>query len=172
MVALIEELQRDALNQKVTLTELLQKCLVVAVKLGVKELEAWARLELDGYSDKNVPRYRDVRGDPQVHNPYQRDQPLRSEDTDVFEQMSLMHFSQPISEIEYHLLQCHMTNSASFDISFAPNVERMLRESVTLGLTPSLRVNASQLQKILEAVRRAVTVSFDSCVLQTKRPLK
>ncbi len=37
MPSLVEKLQRDALDQKVSVTELLQKCLVVATKAGPRE---------------------------------------------------------------------------------------------------------------------------------------
>jgi len=51
MPSLVEELQKDALNQAVKLTELLQKSLVVATKLKLNEFASWVRLELDGYGE-------------------------------------------------------------------------------------------------------------------------
>ena len=60
MPSLIEELQRDALNQNVSVTELLQKCLVVAMKLGIDDFASWVRRELDGYKGQKVPEYRIV----------------------------------------------------------------------------------------------------------------
>lgn len=70
MPSLVAELQANALNHGVSITDLLHKCLVVATKLGVSELADWARRELDGYGESPVPEYRIVYGDPQVFNPY------------------------------------------------------------------------------------------------------
>ena len=156
MSSLIEELQRDALNQRIAVTELLQKSLVVATKLGVKELENWARLELDGYPGTDVPKYRDVHGEPEVYNPYRGYQPLLSEDAEFLERISLMHFNQSISDIEFHLEQCRKSKSSSIHCSYPSAFEQTLRNAIDFGLTPSLRINASHLQRILESVRRAV----------------
>lgn len=156
MSSLMEELQRDALNQKVSVVELLQKSLVVATKLGVVELAEWARKELDGYPDTYVPKYRDVHGEPQVYNPYRGYQPLLSEDIEFLEKISLMHFNQPISDIEFNLEQCRKGKSSTFHCSYPQAFEQSLRNAIDFGLTPSLQINVSHLQRIVEAVRRAV----------------
>ena len=62
MSSLVEELQKDALNQKIRVTELLQKSLVVATKLKLNEFAAWVRFELDGYGEAELPAYRVLRG--------------------------------------------------------------------------------------------------------------
>jgi hypothetical protein len=82
--SLIEELQRDALDAKVPVTELLQKCLVVGAKLRIQKLTDWARLELDGYKDTPIPEYREVGGFPQAFNPVRGHQQYNSEVPNTF----------------------------------------------------------------------------------------
>lgn len=156
MSSLIEELQRDALNRSVSVTELLQKCLVVATKLGVGEFAAWTRLELDGYKKTEVPEYRVIHGQPQVFNPYHGYQPLRFGDSEHAERFSKMHFNQPIGELEHDLKHAEKTGYDSFQVSYAPSVEKMLVNGIKFSFYPSLHIGASQFRRILDAVRKVV----------------
>jgi hypothetical protein len=156
MASLIEELQRDALKRNISVTELLQKCLVVATKLGIDEFASWARLELDGYIGREVPEYRVIRGEPRVFNPYHGFQPIFIEDPGDAELISKMPFNQPIGEIDYILSQANKAGAGSFSVSFAPSNEKQLMDMMGLPLKPSLRVNSSQLHRILDAVRKVI----------------
>ena len=152
--SLIDELQRDALDSKVSVTELLRKCLVVGSKLGVGELTDWARLELDGYKNiSEVPEYRDAHGTPQVWNPYHGYQPLMFGDANLSEKFSLMHFHQPASELEFTLRQCERGKSG-LHFSYPSAVENGLMEAMEMPLAPSLSVHAGQVHKMLESIRR------------------
>ena len=48
MDSLVLELQRECLAPGVSVTDLLRKALVVARKLGVKDLQSWIENELNG----------------------------------------------------------------------------------------------------------------------------
>ena len=154
MTSLVSQLQADALNSKVPISELLQKCLVVATKLGIEPLADWTRLELGGYGDEEVPEYRIVRGEPQVFNPYNGYQPLYFGDATHAERFSQMSFNQPIGEIEYSLLQIDKTGSGHFAVGYATSVENMLRKSIKFNLRPSLAISPSQFKRILDAARK------------------
>ena len=155
MSSLIQELQRDALDGDIGIIELLHKCLVVATKLNLEEFSTWVRLELSGYGKEDeVPKYRVVHGAPQVFNPYRGYQPLYFGDDSHAEGFSKMHFNQPIGELEHDLLHAKKSGSSGFHISYSPSIEKMLMEAIDYNLQPSLNVNASQFQKILDAVRK------------------
>jgi hypothetical protein len=155
MPSLIEELQREALNRNISVTELLQKCLVVATKLGIDEFASWARLELDGYLGKEVPEYRVVHGEPKIFNPYHGYQPLFFEDPEWAELVSRMPFNQPIGEID-HLTQANKGGVGKFTVSFAPANEKKLMDMMELPMKPSLLVSSSKLHRILDAVRKVI----------------
>jgi hypothetical protein len=156
MPSLVAELQADALNSKFALTDLLQKCLVVATKLGVSELADWARRELDGYGENPVPEYRIVYGDPQVFNPYHGYQPLHFGDPKHAEAFSSMQFNQPIGELEYDLRRAEKAGSGSFQIGYSQQAENMLMQAIKFRLRPSLHVSSSRFRRILDAVRKIV----------------
>ena len=156
MTSLVEELQRDALNHNVAVTEILQKCLVVATKLEIKEFATWARLEIDGYKEKEIPEYRLVHGQVQVFNPYRGYQPLFFGDSKLAEKFSTMHFNQPIGQIEHELKHAEKSGSEGFYVSYSPAVEKKLMDAIDFRLQPFLNISASEFQKILDAVRKIV----------------
>src|SRR5271170_822138 len=116
--SLIEELQRDALDPRVPITQLLQKCLVVGSKLKIQDLVNWARLELDGYKERPVPEYREIVGLPQILNPVRGYQPLNFQSAEQSRRFSALPFNQPISELEHSLSQAEKTGSDGFHVSY------------------------------------------------------
>lgn len=61
MTGLVEQLQADALNEAVSVSTLLRKVKVAAVKLQLSDTVEWADNELNGYDEK-VPPYRVMGG--------------------------------------------------------------------------------------------------------------
>lgn len=51
--SVVLELQRDALDRSVPITDLLRKAYVIAKKLHITDFEVWAGQELNGYKDVN-----------------------------------------------------------------------------------------------------------------------
>ena len=156
MPSLVEDLQKDALNHDVRIIELLQKSLVVATKLKLDEFASWARRELEGYGKDEVPDYRVLHGAPQVFNPYHGYQPLHFGDVEHAKRFSKMHFNTPIGELEHDLIGAIKSGSSAFQVSYSPSVEKMLMNAIQFRLQPSLNINASQFQGILDAVRRII----------------
>lgn len=59
VVSLIDELQRDALNDTVSVPALLRKALVVSARLGLSDVPQWIENELSGYAEyATLPSYR------------------------------------------------------------------------------------------------------------------
>jgi AbiTii len=59
MATLLQEIQRDAANDAVSLTSLLRKCQILAGRLRADEFAAWAKRELAGYGPSDpLPPYR------------------------------------------------------------------------------------------------------------------
>lgn len=156
MASLVEDLQQDALNHDVRVTELLQKSLVVATKLKLDELASWVRRELDGYGKEEVPEYRVLHGSPQIFNPYRGYQPLHFGDVKEVKQFSKMHFNTPIGELEHDLVGARKSGSSAFQVSYSLGVEKMLMDAIEYRLQPSLHINASQFQRVLDAVRKII----------------
>jgi hypothetical protein len=70
MTSLVLELEQQAHDSSASLSNILRKAKAVAVKLHLKQPVAWVEAELNGYSGKDVPKYRKISGRVKAHNPY------------------------------------------------------------------------------------------------------
>jgi hypothetical protein len=75
VTTLVEKLQSDAMDQSVTVSNLLRRVKFTAAKLGLGRIEDWVEQELNGY-EKRVPDYRMVHGRPLGRNPVRGWMPL------------------------------------------------------------------------------------------------
>ncbi|OTG72479.1 hypothetical protein B9T23_14685 [Acinetobacter terrae] len=58
-MSLLREIQNDATNSSVKVSDLLRKCKILAARLGSKEFQSWINKELNGYSlEDELPEYR------------------------------------------------------------------------------------------------------------------
>ncbi|SFK56458.1 hypothetical protein SAMN04488518_106241 [Pseudovibrio ascidiaceicola] len=100
MASLVEEIQREALDTRTSITTLLRKVKLAAAKLRLSEIEAWVDNELNGYFNKDVPPYRKARGIPKAHNPFNGWIPIMDRDGSLIELISQVKLRQAISAIE------------------------------------------------------------------------
>lgn len=70
MAKLVIELQKDCLNSKVSLTELLRKARFIAQKLDIAEMIDFCTNELEGYTKSSIPKYRWILVAYKAFNPY------------------------------------------------------------------------------------------------------
>jgi len=69
MGGIVLELQKEALDETVSIESLLRKAYLVAKKLKLKDFEEWINQEQNGYKN-HVPEYRNIRGEIKAWNPY------------------------------------------------------------------------------------------------------
>ncbi|WP_048190131.1 hypothetical protein [Methanobacterium sp. SMA-27] len=70
MSSIILELQKEAIDSDIDISNLLRKAYLVAKKLKIKDFEEWVKLELNGYGTiDNKPEYRKVNGSLKFFNP-------------------------------------------------------------------------------------------------------
>lgn len=69
MSGIVIELEREALDENVTIESLVRKAYLVAKKLRLKEFEEWLVQEQNGYK-KEIPDYRTISGEIKGLNPY------------------------------------------------------------------------------------------------------
>lgn len=153
MASIILDLQRDALDKNVRVSDLLRKALVVARKLRLSEFQDWIERELNGYS-KDVPDYRKVRGDIKAWNPYHGWQPVHFDNAKLAKSLSTRSSGQSIGEIED--LVGGAEPSSEFHMPFPPETDKQLRESIDFNTQISLFIGRSSLVKTLEVVRNIV----------------
>lgn len=153
MTGLIIELQSDALNSDVRVSDLLRKALVISKKLSVTEIEEWIDHELNGYplDDESVPSYREIQGEIKIFNPYHGWQPLNFGDPKMAESLSKRKIMQPIGE----LVSIDLKNKDShLQVPFPERIVNQLMKGMEPpALRPTLHVSPTEIVGILEAVR-------------------
>lgn len=99
--SLVEQIQRDALDEEVSVSSLLRKVKFAAAKLQLPTVEAWVDDELKGYQcdgDK-LPKYRQTRGTIKIWNPYHGWQPVGG-DAEMLTTFSQVYMWDPIAAFE------------------------------------------------------------------------
>jgi hypothetical protein len=100
MSGLVIELQRDALDESVAVSNLLRRALVVGRKLGISDFEQWARKELDGYSrEDDLPKYRKVVGVLMGSNQFHSWAPIAA-DENALDQFTHRSILEPLPQLE------------------------------------------------------------------------
>lgn len=89
-MGIVIELQREALDENISIESLMRKAYLVAKKLNLKEFEEWIAQEQNGYED-HIPEYRNIMGEIKAWNPYHGWIPmvLSAEMADITSRMSI-----------------------------------------------------------------------------------
>ncbi|MCJ8271134.1 MAG: hypothetical protein MJK04_17250 [Psychrosphaera sp.] len=158
MAGLVEELQRDALEQGVAVSELLRKALVISTKLGVSDIADWIKSELNGYTldVELIPAYRKVHGKPKYLNPMNGPQPLIFKDEAMGNAYSTRAIMQPIGEIVSLVNEDRTGKSRLLHISYPSNMQNYVIKTLGFPFESFLHVPATELIGILESVRNRV----------------
>lgn len=155
MSSVVIELQIDALDRNVSITDLLRKSLVVARKLKIIEFEKWVSSELNGYSKADeIPDYRWATGSVKAWNAYHGWQPVMFEDNKMAAAVSRRANAQSIAEIE-NLLEKDDGKSA-YQMPFSASVESQLRKAISFDTQITLFIPSTNIVKIIDAVRNIV----------------
>lgn len=100
MAGLVEELQAQALNPSVKVSDLLRRVKLAAVKLQLKDTADWVDHELRGYSDpQNVPPYRRTTGQLRAHTRYHGVVPVTGS-SDWLDQICKTPISDSVAKVE------------------------------------------------------------------------
>jgi hypothetical protein len=153
--SVVLELQREALDQSVRVSDLLRRAIVVARKLGLAELQEWIEKELSGYKEgQGIPDYREVWGQIRAWNPYRGWIPVLFEDPTRGERLSKRSTGQSIAEIE-NILE-GSSKQASLHLPFPQEIQRRLCEGMPFETEVTLIVQYSSLIRIVDSVRTII----------------
>lgn len=154
MASLVEELQRDALNPQVRVSDLLRKAKTIAHKLDLAELASWVETELNGYGDTaSVPSYRLVRGRVKGLNPFHGWQPVIFNDPDHEDAFSKQPIGQRVAELEDVIAR---TKGGELLIPLSSGAKQILMRATGMDVDFAVLVSASDPVGILDAVRNAL----------------
>ena len=155
MSSVVLELQRDALDRNISITDLLRKSLVVARKLKIFEFEKWVSSELNGYSKTDeIQEYRWGTGSVKAWNPYHGWQPVMFEDNKMATAVSRRANTQSIAEIE--ILLEKDDGKTVYQMPLSTKVENQLRKAISFDTQITVFVPFTNIVKIMDAVRNIV----------------
>lgn len=151
MAAIIEQIQRDALDANVRVSDLLRRVKLAAVKLGLGTVEDWVEQELSGYKGAaTLPDYRIINGRPMAQHPYRGWELIGGH----IEGISKRHVGQTIASLEE---LAKTPKGATIHFPFSDAVVAKLNESNgTHGWSAALEVDKSAIVSILDRVRTLV----------------
>ena len=150
--SIVLQLQSLASDPNSNIEELLNKSLLVARKLKIKEFRKWCELELEGYEKNTLPEYRKFRGQLKVFNPYHGFQTFILPD-DLDEVVTSISINLSVGEINNLLKQ----DGDSFENVISNQAKRQLM-SLQGGydLEPRVIFKRSQLLGITSKLRNII----------------
>ena len=156
MTSLVNQLQREALEQSVRTSDLLRKALVAARKLKIQDIQPWLKSELNGYTNsEEIPEYRSVHGEIKTFNPYNGLwMPIMFSESLASLHRSLINrkCGQSVAELEDLLASA----SGMLTMPYPTKVSARITNAIDLDSPPVLVVSAAKLRGILDTTRTAV----------------
>jgi hypothetical protein len=150
MVSIVEQIQRDALDANVRVSDLLRRVKLAATKLGLGAVEDWVEQELSGYRNASLPEYRIIHGRPMAQHPYRGWELIGGH----VEGISTRHVGQSIASLEE---LARPREGATIHFPFSDSLVAQLNETNgTHGWSAALEVDRSAIVSILDRVRTLV----------------
>lgn len=151
--SIVLQLQELATDPNSNIEELLNKALLVARKLKIKEFRKWCEKELAGYDNEEIPEYRKFRGQLKVFNPYHGLQPFIIPD-ELDEVVTAIKLALSVGEINSLLQQESETfeNVISNEVKF----KLMSLQTSYAQLEPRVVFKRSQLLGIPSKLRNII----------------
>lgn len=146
---LVSQLQQDAVDKDVSVSTLLRKVKIAAVKLNLSDALDWVDAELTGYS-KDVPDYRKIHGRLKWWNPYRGYLPVGFPNQKTADLFELRPVFEAITSLEATLL----SGDGTYTMNMPPAVTAALSKSFEIPVTEAiLEVPKGALVGIIEHVR-------------------
>lgn len=155
MSGLIQEIQRDAMNETIKVSSILRKVRSAASKLGLKDIGQWVEYELNGYpSLKELPDYRQITGSPQAFNPFRGWIPIQMSTDKDQNMVSYCALTEPLAALETLL---ENRSKGFFQVPMPSGIIRLLNSQLNVDFgTMSNHISAGQVTAIVERVRNMV----------------
>ncbi|MDQ5954182.1 MAG: AbiTii protein [Patescibacteria group bacterium] len=155
MSSIIQELQIEATNTTNSVSDLLRKAKIVAVKLDLKEFAEWIEKELNGYGvshKKDFPEYRIAKGEPKAWNPYHGWQPIGFTNIEAGNSWSQKYITQPVGELD----DLAKSDSSTFVILYDTEAKNHLMKAIGLETDIKFWLGRNAVTGILDSVRNLI----------------
>ncbi|WP_282364135.1 hypothetical protein [Pseudomonas sp. PS01297] len=152
MDSLVLDLQRDALDRGIHITDLLRKALLVSRKLKIKDIEAWINNELNGYTENSIPDYRIVYGELKAFNPYRGWMPVMV-DKQWDKMIRQQNIFLSVSQIES---LADKSEGGNFVIKFQATQASIIMQLIGEQFEPALYVPTHHLIRIIDTTKTKI----------------
>jgi len=150
-MSIVLDLQKDIIQNKKTLTELLREALLISTKLKLDDFKVWINSELKGYiSTRNIPDYRILQAELKLNNPYRGWMPILTKNGNLID---TLHLIQPISELE------DLSNKSEEGILYASpsnKMQHIVYTQIEFNFECKAILHSTQIIGIIEQVKTAL----------------
>jgi hypothetical protein len=149
------ELQKDCLDSRIPISDILRKAKAIASKLELDDLSEWIDQELNGYNipRSELPAHRKGTGSPKFFNPYNGWCPIFTQDDDFGEILSAVHMPQPVSELE-DLIRGNKTGTIIY--GYPAPIQQVIHSQMDILFQCGLHFSTSQIVSALDFVRNKI----------------
>lgn len=154
--SIVQQLQEEALNPEISVSDLLRKAKVVTVKLDLKDFLDWTEKELNGYkvkSQEELPSYRIVSGETKAWNPFRGWMPILFEDQETANLLSRRGVGQPIGELD-DIVKSKAEGHLFID--FNAGAKNAIIKAIGFGTDVKFITGRNAVVGILDAVRNLI----------------
>ena len=151
MEGIVYELEREALDENVSVESLLRKAYLVARKLKLSDFEEWINNEQNGYHGE-VPDYRMIKGDYKAWNPYRGWMPVI-----LTPKMGRFMSSIPLHQSISSICEIYTSHENGIQFTLSAEINDLLNKS-TDGFKTQFVFNTSrsEIYGILSTVRNKI----------------
>lgn len=149
MRSLVLELQHDCTIEQVSISTLVRKLVLICNKLGLDS--TWAMLELHGYTNADMPKYRKIEGKYVAKVPSRGYVPVEFP-RDIFPDADKFYLQQSVEELEASL----SSPDRFAYICLAPEFQESMAEYFNRNFEFRFQVPIIQIKRVLNVVRSEV----------------
>ena len=154
---MVLKLQADAMNEDVSVANLLRTAKVIATKLDLEDALIWIDRELNGYGQlttEDLPAYRRCTGEPKAWNPYHGWQPILFEDAETMKLCSSAPIGQSLGAIEEMLR--NRPDTGHFVFPYQHDLKTRVMRAIGQTTDVHIQIGVGLAFNIVEAVRNVV----------------
>lgn len=149
-MAIVIELQEEALKSDADILSLLRKSSLIARKLDLKDFQKWINNELNGYKGgSNIPDYREIRGELKAWNPYHGWIPVVAPNNELETMFNTRRIPDSIPSLNSLLSEGHSQLSISIPAEMTTYFNRL----TDFETVYALMISKSSISNILEQVK-------------------
>ncbi len=156
VTSVVIQLQKEALDPNIPVSELLRKVKAVSSKLNLSDILRWVDNELNGYTKETaseVPDYRYIDGHLKAMNPYRGWQPVYFEDPEAERTVSHRSVGSKIAALE---VIAKSDDKAFISLGMTPEAKASLMKGIDYCTDVCLKIERNEIVGILDATRNKI----------------